>query len=358
MYSLLRTLLGDEISKSFTHLRKCAKPGDLPAHIKTQFMNENPQSRQVHTSKAAWIYILLGQATEILERVSEERIVKELAGVEGMEGDIFLRTIHVPKYPPTSQIQAAMWSQHFWPTLYRKANPLGPHPSMISRSTEEITEDTSIWMTLAHQVANQAKHEGFGEPMGACIVHREEGKVTVVALAADARWHNQPRSKVGDWGNPMAHSVMRAISMVAQKLVRSENRATNVRLPPILEFEAFQDVPLLDDEQRIFELDHPCPDGYLCHGLELYLTHEPCVMCSMAILHSRMGKVVYRRRMPLTGGLCAEDRGCDHPILNGLDGGHGLGLFWRRELNWSLVAWEWESSGCVKQLPVDHAIHA
>lgn len=322
-------------------------------------MNETPQSRQIHTGKSNWIYIILGPEMAVLERVSETDIRRGMAAVEGFEGDVFLRTIYVPRNPPTSQVQAAMWSQHFWPVVYRKNNPLGPHPAMIARQTEEIVDDAAVWMSLAHQVANEGKKKGYGEPMGACIVQRsEEGKVTIVALAADARWHNQPKSKVGDWGNPMAHAVMRAISMVAQKLVRAEDRVRVAKLPSILEFEAFQDKTLLDDEQKVFDVDHPIPDGYLCHGLEMYLTHEPCVMCSMAILHSRMGKVVFRHRMPLTGGLSAEDRGCGHEILQGLDGGRGLGLFWRRELNWSLVAWEWESSGSIQPLRVDHAIHA
>ena len=349
---MLRTLLPDETTKSLPHLRKCAKPGDLPAHLKTQFMNETPQSRQIHTGKSNWIYIILGPESML----SREECAKALSTVEGLEEEVFIRSVPVPLLAPTSQIQAAMWSQHFWPSVYRKNNPLGPHPAQVSRSTEEIRNDASIWMALAHQVANQTHAAGYGEPIGACIVHREEGKCTVVALAGDARWLHQ--NKMGSTGNPMAHAVLRAISMVAQKLVRAENRKTETKMMPILEFEAFQDNPLLDDEKNVFEQDHPCPDGYLCHGLELYLTHEPCVMCSMAILHSRMGKVIFRHRMPLTGGLCAEDRGCDHPALKGADGGRGLGLFWRRELNWSLTAWEWESGGCERPLPLDQAAHA
>ncbi|KAL2016353.1 hypothetical protein VTK56DRAFT_3839 [Thermocarpiscus australiensis] len=349
---LLRDLLPEEIIKGVPHLRRCAKPSDLPAHLKAQFMNENPQSRQIHTGKSNWIYIIVGPETML----NRDEVARALSTVEGMEEEIFLRSIPVPMVPPSSQVQAAMWSQHFWPALYRKNNPLGPHPSMIARQTDEIANDAAIWMTLAHQVATQAHAAGYGEPMGACIIQREEGKTTLVALAGDARW--SPPGKVGCTGNPMAHSVMRAISIVAQKLVRAENNKAHTISTPILEFEAFQDGPILEDEKKVFEIEHPNPDGYLCHGLEMYLTHEPCVMCSMAILHSRMGKVVFRHRMPLTGGLSAEDRGRGHPALGGADGGRGLGLFWRRELNWSLIAWEWESSGCLKPLKVDKAVHA
>ncbi|KAL1866595.1 hypothetical protein VTK73DRAFT_4651 [Phialemonium thermophilum] len=350
--SLLRNLLPEEIVKSFPHLRRCAKPADLPAHLRAQFMNETPQSRQIHTGKSNWIYIIVGPESS----VSQSEISRKLSTVEGMEEEVFMRTVPVPELPPTSQVQAAMWSQHFWPTVYRKNNPLGPHPSLISRSTDEIANDAVIWMTLAHQIAQRSKEEGCGEAIGACIVHRLNGKASIVALAADARWHKQQNP--GRTGNPLAHAVLRAISMVAQKLVRAENAGKELRSPSGVEFDAFQDAPILADEQKVLDVDHPSPSGYLCHDLELYLTHEPCVMCSMAILHSRMGKVVFRHRMPLTGGLCAEARGHGHPQLAGADWGRGLGLFWRRELNWSLIAWEWESVGLLKPLLVNYEVHA
>lgn len=333
------------------HLRRCAKPSDLPAHLKLQVMNEDMQSRQIHTGKSNWIYIMLGPEAIL----SRDEIIQGLSAVEGMSDGVFLATIPVPSLPPTSQVQAAMWSSQFWPSVYRKNNPLGPHPSMVSRATDDISRDAPIWMDLAHQMANKAKEKGLGEPMGACIIQREADNTRIVALAADARWHQH--HSTSDTGNPMAHSVLRAISQVAQKLVRAEEREDTGE-PPILEFEAFQDKPLLEEEQSVFDLDHPNPDGYLCHGLELYLTHEPCVMCSMAILHSRMGKVIFCQRMPLTGGMTSETRGHDEPQLAALGGGHGLGLFWRRELNWSLLAWEWEGSKCHHPHQVGVTVHA
>lgn len=44
-------------------------------------------------------------------------------------------------------------------------------------------------------------------------------------------------------------------------------------------------------------------DGYLCTGLDLYVSREPCVMCSMALVHSRIRRVIYASRNSLDGGL-------------------------------------------------------
>ena len=82
---MMRTLLGEEVVKSFPHLRRCAKPCDLPPHMKTAFMNESLQSKQVHVGKSQWIYIILGKESDVVERVSKEEFVQAMATVEGME---------------------------------------------------------------------------------------------------------------------------------------------------------------------------------------------------------------------------------------------------------------------------------
>ncbi|VUC35139.1 unnamed protein product [Clonostachys rosea] len=342
----LRNLHGESNANSLTHLRRCAKPTDLPAHLKTSFMNDTPVGRQIHTAKSNWIYIVIGEVKEF----TRKELVEALSPIEGMESELFFATIPIPLLAPTSQVQAAMWSTQFWPTVYRKNNPLGPHPSVVARGSEEIMDSASVWMALAYRVAQQGKEAGIGEAVGAVIVQRDDDGARLVGLAADARWHQEPDGFQG-LTLPLTHAVLRAISMVAQKLVRHERRAKGMPFErPNLEYDAFQDQPLTDLEKQCFEQEHPNKDGYLCHALELYVTHEPCVECSMALLHSRMGKVVYAKHMPRTGGLSSDDR----PE----GGGRGLGLFWRRELNWSLQAWEWESDnlpGLPLLIPTTHA---
>ncbi|KAH8714363.1 cytidine deaminase-like protein [Ilyonectria robusta] len=337
--SALRNMRPDASANPLPHLRRCAKPADLPAHLKTQFMNDTPAGRQIHTAKSTWIYIIVGEVKDF----TREDLTNAMTSVEGLDKDLFTSVISIPLLAPTSQVQAAMWSSQFWPTVYRKNNPLGPHPSIVARGTDEVKEDASLWMALAHRVALQAKESGIGEAIGAVIVQRDGAKAELVGLAGDARWHQEYSDDPFGSSNPMTHCVLRAISMVAQKLVRHERRVAGRPVNvPNLDYDAFQDAPLIELERRCFEQDHPNKDGYLCHGLELYVTHEPCVACSMGILHSRMGRAVFCNHMPRSGGMSSDDR------PDG--GGRGLGLFWRRELNWSLMAWEWEREA-VPDLP-------
>ena len=42
---------------------------------------------------------------------------------------------------------------------------------------------------------------------------------------------------------------------------------------------------------------------YLCTGFDMYVTHEPCVMCAMALTHSRIRRVFYGLENKVMGGL-------------------------------------------------------
>jgi tRNA-specific adenosine deaminase 3 len=42
--------------------------------------------------------------------------------------------------------------------------------------------------------------------------------------------------------------------------------------------------------------------NYLLTSQTVFTTHEPCVMCSMALLHSRIARVIYLIPMEKTGG--------------------------------------------------------
>ncbi|KAF2443521.1 cytidine deaminase-like protein [Karstenula rhodostoma CBS 690.94] len=242
--------------------------------------------------------------------------------------------VTVPALAPTSAEQANQWSEQYWPIAYKNTNPYGPHPSLVARNTVEIEPESNRWLALASTAAAEISQLGVGEKVGCVVVDRTRGTSEVIAVAGDCRW----RSPLGDAeahtgpGNVMAHCVQRAIAMVAKKRLRMAG--TN---PTLLDRSLFCDVPLTEVEKAPYDKDNIPANGYLCVDLDIYLTHEPCVMCSMAILHSRFKRCIFSKRMPLTGGMTADTAG------TATNPGKGLqhGIFWRpSELNWKFLAWE------------------
>jgi tRNA(adenine34) deaminase len=56
--------------------------------------------------------------------------------------------------------------------------------------------------------------------------------------------------------------------------------------------------------------------NYRLPGCELYITLEPCVMCSGAIIHARIARVVFGARDPKTGACGSVMNLFDEPRLN------------------------------------------
>jgi tRNA(adenine34) deaminase len=102
------------------------------------------------------------------------------------------------------------------------------------------------YMQLALEQARLAWAEGE-VPVGAVVV--KDGEVI-------AAGYNQPIGR----HDPTAHAEIVALRAAAEKL-------GNYRLP----------------------------------GCELYVTLEPCIMCSGAMMHARLARVVYAARDPKTG---------------------------------------------------------
>ena len=110
----------------------------------------------------------------------------------------------------------------------------------------------------------QAQHAwDLGEvPVGAVVV--KDGEVIAVG-------YNQPIGR----HDPTAHAEVMALRAAAEKL-------GNYRLP----------------------------------GCELYVTLEPCVMCSGAMLHARLARVVYGAGDPKTGACGSVLNLFEQPALN------------------------------------------
>ena len=296
------------------HLSRFAKYAELPKPVQTSISTTQPPKSPFLDDNAK--YFIIGSTSAISEQELSIALSSALDTVS-------IYTIPVPLLAPTSQEQATLWTSKYWRTTYNKNHSFGPHPHLLSTAEEDVRKDVGKWMALAAEVARETSRTGSGEGVGVVIVERRNGTAQPVAVAGDARWLDWPRAGSG---NVAAHAALRAIGMVAEGLrLKEQGEQTHGDR----EDGIFHDKPIGSVEGEFSRPWHG-NDGYLCHDLEIYCTHEPCVMCSMAIVHSRFGKVIFGQRMPRTGGLCS-------------DGCLGHGLFWRKELNWTLHAWQWKS---------------
>ncbi|ETV85125.1 hypothetical protein H257_02971 [Aphanomyces astaci] len=57
-------------------------------------------------------------------------------------------------------------------------------------------------------------------------------------------------------------------------------------------------------------------NAYLCTGLDVFVAIEPCAMCAMALVHARVGRVIYHRANPVTGALGSRYSLHGQPSLN------------------------------------------
>lgn len=272
-----------------------------------------------------------------------------------------IRITHVPSDPPKTAEQAAQWSEKYWPCTFNPASQTIQRVPLLRTLREAQAElDNSVhldsYFSLADYAAGGCVDGGFGREVAAVIVDPVQDEV--IAVAGDARWFGQVRDGVTDNnhrnklhnGKPENHALMRAIAMVAKKegrrrsgnespsSIATESYGADPGQNPITTVEllytatnaknlAFHEhLPGMPLGQSTIK-----PDAYLCNGLDVYLTHEPCVACSMAMIHSRFRACVFIRRLPATGGLCAERD----------DGGLGYGLFWREELNWRVLTFQY-----------------
>ena len=56
--------------------------------------------------------------------------------------------------------------------------------------------------------------------------------------------------------------------------------------------------------------------NYRLTGVTLYVTVEPCLMCAGALVHARVGTLVYGAPEPRAGAVRSAMRSLDHPALN------------------------------------------
>lgn len=115
---------------------------------------------------------------------------------------------------------------------------------------------------------------------------------------------------------PLCHAPMNAIGAVGRQLVENalgeggQQRTVNTTRSSTVEgvdddkgqlCTASEHAELVDREEVVG--DEVSQGNYYCQGCTVYCSHEPCVMCAMALVHSRIDMLVFYHKNEEHGGI-------------------------------------------------------
>ncbi|CAH2321393.1 probable inactive tRNA-specific adenosine deaminase 3 [Pelobates cultripes] len=215
--------------------------------------------------------------------------------------------VSVPSKAPKSRKDQQAWAV-YWPTTFHSKQ----HGVNVEENSgsEFMSEDEKARigsnMCRALKAAQQSQANGVCG-LGATIVNPETGEV--LALTSD---------QTEKTGKPFLHACMVAIDQVARRQgggaypnLFIEDKECNVGEEPLNEMknrkgadqknfekgkQGMWKYATVDEHEKRKRMEEQAP--YLCTGYEVYVTQEPCVMCAMALLHSRVSRVYYGCNSP------------------------------------------------------------
>lgn len=167
--------------------------------------------------------------------------------------------------PPTKEL-ATSWSREYWPMVW------------YGDPNDQILNDMVFDMSMIRDVLNQITLLSQGQVENGNKVPVVTAFVSPDRIKDEVIYAIDTRSDVGCL--PLDHSIMNGINKVA--LRRLDRRKPG------------KDSKTVDNKDDA---------AYLCLDYDVYTTHEPCSMCAMALIHSRVKRCIFIRQMERTGAL-------------------------------------------------------
>ncbi|SCN58877.1 cytidine deaminase, putative [Plasmodium chabaudi adami] len=296
--NIMKNYINSQLYNNYNHLKRCKKTQD---HVE----------------------ILIGLSKDL-----PENLLNELKKVNNGE-DIKIKKINVSKYEPLNKKQYSEWSS-YWPTYYRR-----PTDESSNILTKQQIENHIKFLNISINIGNK-----FGTCQSGCVLTFND---KIIACSGD-----------NIKNHPLHHSVMLAIEEVAfnlrniwrfkknKKMKNCENVTSNLNDNQFFSHKNYSHLDnSLDkkndhqnadnselcainidrdeqEEERNSKNDNTLEncisnsvissDQYLCTNYYAYLTHEPCFMCAMAMVHSRVKCVIFDKVNKQNGALFSKGK--------------------------------------------------
>ncbi|CCD26816.1 Tad3p NDAI_0I02480 [Naumovozyma dairenensis CBS 421] len=199
------------------------------------------------------------------------------------------KDLKVPKEPPITRELINEWSKKFWPMVWNG----NPNDQILNDYIIDMDSIRGKLDIISKQSQSLAKSNEI--PVVSLFVNPLDPLNHILSI-------DQRNSTSGC---QLDHSIMNGIKKVAEDEVKRRKL-----------------------EQEAKESNNYREKTYLCLNFDVYTTHEPCSMCSMALIHSRIKRLIFIKPMEVTGSLRPES-------------GHGYCMHANKNLNSKYEVFQW-----------------
>lgn len=196
-----------------------------------------------------------------------------------------IEKVEVPMNKPTSKELNEKVSKLYWPVIWKGDPRLQELKEIYKRM--DINKVEKYVGLLIEKLENPP----FKTSLPIVTIFVDPLSDEIKSISYDSRTRN----------NPIKHPIMDGIAHIAE-----------------LELRRRQESCYNDNESN----------NYLCLNYHVYSTHEPCAMCAMALLHSRISQLIYIKPSTKTGAI-------------GMESGHQEMVHVSCSLNWKFESFQY-----------------